>query len=318
MDRADDNAMRRLDRLEEEMRRIGADIARLSESVRSVRAEAVRCSERIDLAEAAKSAEEESAGGGGGGSTFEHPETVGPEERHATIPDSFALQDLSTQSERRRSTEWIPEAQMALQLNEFADAPSVGGIELRAVAGYSGVTGAVTIKLVDPDGKTAAEDSSAKWMLPIRQKDANGTILHWARIGNEIAFRLPTGPTGATGSTGATGATGSTGETGATGATGETGATGATGATGPTGATGGIGPTGATGATGAAGATGATGSTGAAGAGLDGTFITSIGPLTVSGTTVTLAATKVTYVNGVPGAAQDASVIYQGTDCGGS
>lgn len=60
------------------------------------------------------------------------------------------------------------------------------------------------------------------------------------------------------------------------------------------------------------------GKNGAPGAGLSGTFITSIGPLTVSGTTVTLAATKVTYANGVPGAVQDASVTYQGTDCGGS
>ena len=113
-----------------------------------------------------------------------------PENEHVTVPDTFELQGLDIP---RKSIEYTPERTNAHQLHEFDDAPSVGVVHLVASAsGSSGTSSGsghtVTLKLVDPDGNTAEEDTSCKWMVPLRQADGNGKVLHWARIGKSVTF----------------------------------------------------------------------------------------------------------------------------------
>lgn len=111
------------------------------------------------------------------------------EDHQVIIPDAHVWSSQAT----RKSIEWAPEMANITQLNEFDDAPSVGTIHLVAsVSGSSGGSSGsgqtVTLKLVDPDGNTAEEDTSMKWMVPLRQADGNGKVLHWARIGNSVTF----------------------------------------------------------------------------------------------------------------------------------
>ncbi len=124
----------------------------------------------------------------------------GPEEtnKHVDVPDAFEFQNQQ-QANQRKSIEYTPELAYVHQLHEFDDAPSVGTIHLVVASGSgSGQSGgtssgtssgsSVTLKLVDPDGNTAEEDTSCKWMVPLRQMDGNGKVLHWARIGNSVTF----------------------------------------------------------------------------------------------------------------------------------
>ena len=108
------------------------------------------------------------------------------EDPQVVLPDAHTFSGAST----RKSIEWAPEMANIQQLHEFDEAPSVGGVELAAAVTTTSSGSSVTLKLVDPDGHTAAEDSSAKWMVPLRQADASGKVLHWARIGNAVSFNV--------------------------------------------------------------------------------------------------------------------------------
>lgn len=151
----------------------------------------------VEMLKAEAEEEEEDGGEGDEAKEFSVVSSAANEIEDPQVvdPDSYAFSGLST----RKSIEWAPEMANIPQLHEFDDAPSVGEIRLVLGSGSgSGQSGgassggssgsSITLKLVDPDGHTAEEDTSQKWMVPLRQADGSGKVLHWARIGNSVTF----------------------------------------------------------------------------------------------------------------------------------
>lgn len=183
---------------EQEEQRLIEDFADLRSrliSAEEARADAEKkleeLSERIATIEAASVVNSESGDDDGfEGEAIRWPTPLKDDENPQVVsPDSVVWSGTGT----RKSVAWAPDGLNVQQLHEFDDAPSVGTIHLVAsVSGSSGTSSgsgqSVTLKLVDPDGHTAEEDTSQKWMVPLRQADGNGKVLHWARIGNSVTF----------------------------------------------------------------------------------------------------------------------------------
>jgi len=138
------------------------------------------------------------------GVDYAPPRVMGVDPGFFVSPDEVATDQEQSNANKRKSLSLMPETDGGLQLHEFDNAPSQGTIHLVASMSSCGTTGSagdgagtgsssgsstsVTLKLVDPDGHTADEDSSQKWMVPLRQADGDGKVLHWARIGNSVTF----------------------------------------------------------------------------------------------------------------------------------